>query len=81
VRLRRGVSIFLGLNLRLLVANGIKIRSSRRAGACGTCKKKKLSGNVRMEDFDEEALEADELAEGYILTCVSFPTDAVAIDA
>jgi glycine betaine catabolism B len=67
--------------LEMAEENGVKIRSSCRAGACGTCKKKKLSGNVRMDDFDEEALEADEQAEGYILTCVSFPIEAVAIDA
>jgi glycine betaine catabolism B len=67
--------------LEMAEENGVKIRSSCRAGACGTCKKKKLSGNVKMEDFDEEALEASEQSEGYILTCVSFPIDAVAIDA
>jgi glycine betaine catabolism B len=67
--------------LEMAEENGVKIRSSCRAGACGTCKKKKLSGNVRMDDFDEEALETDELAEGYILTCISFPIEAVVIDA
>jgi glycine betaine catabolism B len=67
--------------LEIAEETGVKIRSSCRAGSCGTCKKKKLSGNVKMADFDEEALEAAELAEGYILTCVAFPTAAVVIDA
>ncbi len=67
--------------LEMAEENGVKIRSSCRAGACGTCKKQKLSGNVRMDDFDGEALAADEQAAGYILTCVSFPIEAVVIDA
>jgi glycine betaine catabolism B len=67
--------------LELAEQNGVKIRSSCRSGSCGTCKKKKIFGNVRMNDFDEEALEPEEQAAGFILTCISFPTDAVTIDA
>jgi glycine betaine catabolism B len=67
--------------LEMAEEKGVKIRNSCRAGVCGTCKKKKLSGNVRMDDFDEEALEPSEQAEGYLLACVSFPIDAVTIDA
>ncbi len=60
---------------------GVKIRSSCRSGACGTCKKKKISGTVQMDDFDPDALEPAEQKAGYILTCVAFPRDQVVIDA
>jgi glycine betaine catabolism B len=59
----------------------VKIRSSCRSGNCGTCKKRKLEGNVRMGDFDPGALEESEQAEGFILTCISFPEGRVVIDA
>ncbi len=67
--------------LDLADQNGVKIRSSCRSGNCGTCKKKKFSGNVKMGDFDSEALEPSEQNEGYILTCVAFPQDLVTMDA
>jgi glycine betaine catabolism B len=67
--------------LELAEEEGVKIRSSCRSGACGTCKKKKIEGTVRMEEFDPEALEPDEQQAGYILTCVSFPEGKVVIDA
>ncbi len=60
---------------------GVKIRSSCRVGTCGTCKKRKLAGEVRLDDHDPEALEPDEIAEGYILTCVAHPVGEVVIDA
>jgi ferredoxin len=60
---------------------GVKIRSSCRVGTCGTCKKRKLAGEVRLDDYDPEALEPDEIAEGYILTCVAHPVGEVVIDA
>jgi glycine betaine catabolism B len=59
---------------------GVKIRSSCRAGACGSCKQKKLDGQVKMEDFDSDALEPSEQAAGYILTCVAFPQGRVVMD-
>jgi glycine betaine catabolism B len=67
--------------LEVAEQNGVKIRSSCRAGTCGTCKKKKISGKVKMTDFDDEALEPDELSAGFILTCVAFPVGEVAIEA
>ena len=48
-------------------------------GVCGTCRAMLVSGEV---DMDENyALEADEIAKGYILTCQAHPkTDEVAVN-
>jgi glycine betaine catabolism B len=59
---------------------GIKMRSGCRAGSCGACKKLKLEGNVKMENFDPEALNPTEQQAGYILTCISFPLGRVVMD-
>jgi glycine betaine catabolism B len=67
--------------LEVAESQGVKIRSSCRSGNCGTCKKRKLEGQVRMGDFDPEALEESEQAEGFILTCVAYPQNRVVIDA
>ena len=48
------------------------------SGACSTCMAKVLSGSVKMDAC--YALDDDEVAEGYILTCQSHPTsDEVSI--
>jgi glycine betaine catabolism B len=67
--------------LEVAESQGVKIRSSCRSGNCGTCKKRKLEGKVRMGDFDPEALEESEQEEGFILTCVAFPEGRVVMDA
>nr|WP_225777907.1 benzoate 1,2-dioxygenase electron transfer component BenC [Pseudomonas sp. Marseille-Q3773] len=49
---------------------GINIPLDCRDGACGTCKCKAESGRYDLGDnFIEDALSADEIAEGYVLTC------------
>jgi glycine betaine catabolism B len=67
--------------LEVAESQGVKIRSSCRSGNCGTCKKRKIEGKVRMSDFDSEALEESEQEEGFILTCVAFPQGRVVMDA
>ncbi|TFC30350.1 phenylacetate-CoA oxygenase/reductase subunit PaaK [Cryobacterium sp. TMT2-18-3] len=48
-------------------------------GVCGTCRAKLVSGDVTMTE--NYALEPDELARGYVLTCQSHPTtDRVVVD-
>jgi glycine betaine catabolism B len=66
--------------LELAEQEGIKIRSNCRQGVCGACKKRKVEGEVRYES-EPEALEPDELAAGYILTCVACPIGRVVIEA
>ena len=48
-------------------------------GVCGTCRAKLVSGDVKMTE--NYALEPDEIARGYVLTCQSHPmTDKVVVD-
>ncbi|NQD75304.1 benzoate 1,2-dioxygenase electron transfer component BenC [Pseudomonas sp. CM27] len=49
---------------------GINIPLDCRDGACGTCKCKAEAGRYDLGDnFIEDALNEDEIAEGYVLTC------------
>ena len=50
-----------------------------KGGVCGTCRAKVLEGTVQMDQ--NWALEAAEVAKGYVLTCQSHPTsDTVVLD-
>lgn len=49
-------------------ANGIALNNSCRAGSCGTCKVKKVAGEVEMDG--QQALSESDLEDGYVLACV-----------
>lgn len=51
---------------------GLQPPSSCEIGSCGTCMARLTEGCVQM--LNNDALEADEVAEGWILTCQSLPT-------
>ncbi|MCT7660622.1 ferredoxin--NADP reductase [Mycobacterium deserti] len=51
---------------------GLRAPSSCETGSCGTCMARIVSGGARM--LNNDALDDDEVAEGWVLTCQSLPT-------
>jgi ferredoxin-NADP reductase len=51
---------------------GLRAPSSCETGSCGTCMARVVTGSVRM--LNNDALDDDEVAEGWVLTCQSLPT-------
>ena len=58
---------------------GLSLPSACRTGVCGTCKTRKLSGNVKMSCDD--GLDPDDRATGYVLACTAQPIDRVVVEA
>jgi ferredoxin-NADP reductase len=50
---------------------GLRAPSSCETGSCGTCMARVSSGTVRM--LNNDALDDDEVADGWVLTCQSLP--------
>ena len=51
---------------------GLQAPYSCETGSCGTCMARLVEGSARMVNND--ALECDEVAEGWVLTCQALPT-------
>ncbi len=51
---------------------GLQAPSSCEVGSCGTCMARLTQGSARM--INNDALEDDEVEEGWVLTCQSLPT-------
>ena len=59
-------------------SNGLNIPSGCTFGVCGTCKIRKLSGEVHM--VHNGGITEDDIADGYILACCSNPIGKVSVD-
>ena len=55
--------------LAAAIRQGIGLPYGCKDGACGSCKCRKLEGDVTLSDYQPKALSAEEQAQGFILTC------------
>ena len=55
--------------LAAAITAGVGLPYGCKDGACGSCKCKKLSGEVTHDTYSDNALSAQELADGFVLTC------------
>lgn len=65
--------------MQMARANGLPVASGCNFGLCGTCKIRKLSGEVHM--VHNGGITEEDIEQGYILACCSKPIGRVEVEA
>jgi CDP-4-dehydro-6-deoxyglucose reductase len=63
------------------IRQGIGLPYGCKDGACGSCKCKKISGEVHLADYQAKALSEEERDQGMILTCRATPLSDVVLES
>ncbi|WP_027016699.1 CDP-6-deoxy-delta-3,4-glucoseen reductase [Comamonas composti] len=67
--------------LAAAIRSGVGLPYGCKDGACGSCKCKKVSGEVTHAHHSDKALSADEEAAGFVLTCCATPHTPVVLES
>ncbi len=63
------------------IRQGIGLPYGCKDGACGSCKCRKLSGDVRLGPHQSKALSAEEQSDGLVLTCCAYAQSDVVLES
>ena len=67
--------------LTAAIRQGVGLPYGCKDGACGSCKCKKLEGEVVHGEYQSKALSAEEAAQGFILTCRAVPQSDLVLES